>query len=351
MRSDRNYFLDFLRGVFSLMVVVYHYFTLSSADGKLSIWRSESLTTISKYGYLGVDLFFVISGAVIIFSSKRKNALSFIKGRFIRLYPEYWLSIVFTVLIVYFIGENYALNFSSKDVIINFTMFQRFFGIADVNGVYWTLAIELIFYFFISVVLLLRKMPMYYLFFFLSVLNLFSLFFQELHFLRKYLILDWMTSFTYGFLIYKFTEAESAKNYGNITLLILNFIVHILILKDQLIRHENYLGLTLNYYVELVIYYTGIILIYISFIVKINSISLIRLSTLFGRLSYPVYLTHGVGIILISKFLNDHFGLDRWILLFVSVVFLIWFSLFITWLSERFRSKLLKYLKGNRINS
>jgi peptidoglycan/LPS O-acetylase OafA/YrhL len=86
--------LDAARGLAALAVVAFHM--------RLSDSFQESLPTIyaiAKHGYLGVPLFFVISGfclAASAASSRRNNesALSFLKRRFRRIYPPLWCSIL-----------------------------------------------------------------------------------------------------------------------------------------------------------------------------------------------------------------------------------------------------------------
>ncbi len=46
------------------------------------------LSEITKFGYLGVALFFMISGYVITLSAANRSALEFAISRFVRLYVE-----------------------------------------------------------------------------------------------------------------------------------------------------------------------------------------------------------------------------------------------------------------------
>ncbi len=86
--------LDAARGLAALAVVAFHI--------RLSDSFRESLPTIhaiATHGYLGVPLFFVISGfclAASAASSRRNNesALSFLKRRFRRIYPPLWCSMI-----------------------------------------------------------------------------------------------------------------------------------------------------------------------------------------------------------------------------------------------------------------
>ena len=88
--------LDILRLIAALLVVVYHYFFLawSEAPGGGGIrdvipngptypWAVPAISA----GWVGVEVFFVISGFVITMSAQGKTAGDFLKGRFLRLFP------------------------------------------------------------------------------------------------------------------------------------------------------------------------------------------------------------------------------------------------------------------------
>src|SRR5215210_4781626 len=66
---ERIHGLDFLRGVASLAVCWFHLtsFTYATPDG----WFYSALRRTGTYGWLGVEVFFVISGFVIPYSLHR----------------------------------------------------------------------------------------------------------------------------------------------------------------------------------------------------------------------------------------------------------------------------------------
>jgi len=74
----------------------------------------------------------------------------FVFKRFARLYPAYWFSALLTFTIVRLVAL--PGQFISRQVLlVNLSMFQGFFGIQDVDGAYWSLAMELAFYLLIAV--------------------------------------------------------------------------------------------------------------------------------------------------------------------------------------------------------
>ncbi len=99
-------------------------------------------------GKIGVLIFFLISGFVIPMSllrPRKKPLVTFALSRFFRLYPVYWLS-VFLMCIVWTVFPVEGIHWTWGQLLVNITMLQKFVGVADINGVAWTLQIELIFY-------------------------------------------------------------------------------------------------------------------------------------------------------------------------------------------------------------
>ena len=117
--------LDGLRGMAALGVVAYHYFDKPA-----------------YYGLLGVELFFVISGFVILMTLERVPSVpQFALGRIARLYPAYWLSVAVAGLFLWFTGQT-----TGQAVLLNATMLQAFLYAPNLVNAYWTLAYELVFY-------------------------------------------------------------------------------------------------------------------------------------------------------------------------------------------------------------
>ena len=161
--------LDVARFAAALVVLLFHYvFRASAADGYTEL-VFPVLGPLAKYGYLGVDFFFMISGFVILLSvgggktvsgerAGRKGAARFIRSRILRLYPAYWIGCVvsFTVLALWGAG---LFPVTSGDFLVNLTMLQEFVGVRHVDTVYWSLIVELKFYLLTCGVVLLGLLP------------------------------------------------------------------------------------------------------------------------------------------------------------------------------------------------
>ncbi|WP_030374184.1 acyltransferase family protein [Streptomyces rimosus] len=144
-RPQRIAALDGLRLLAALMVVAYHYIAISrswSADGSNSF---PKLFPFAAYGWLGVQLFFLISGFVICMSCWGRPLGDFFVSRVIRVFPAYWLAIIATTLVVALVPGGLQPR-KWHDVLTNFTMLQEPLHVPHVDGVYWTLFAELRFY-------------------------------------------------------------------------------------------------------------------------------------------------------------------------------------------------------------
>lgn len=134
--------LDALRGIGAAMVVLFHYTT--AFDDLYG--HPTPLPFNFDIGYYGVHLFFLVSGFVIYMTLERtSDARRFVISRATRLFPAYWTAILITFAVVTLVG----LPGSERTVweaLANLTMLQEYAGIRHIDGVYWTLSVELAFY-------------------------------------------------------------------------------------------------------------------------------------------------------------------------------------------------------------
>jgi peptidoglycan/LPS O-acetylase OafA/YrhL len=69
----------------------------------------------------------------------------FLVSRFARLFPAYWAAVIITTVVVHGLGAGY-LYVPNWAILADFSMLQGHVGLPQVDGVYWTLTIELSFY-------------------------------------------------------------------------------------------------------------------------------------------------------------------------------------------------------------
>lgn len=134
--------VDTLRGLAAIAVVFFHFTTRFGELFKGFPSPSISFPT----GHYGVNLFFIISGFVIFMTLERtKKPMDFVVSRFSRLFPAYWFAIFLTLAISHWLGLSGKLV-SIDTAFANMIMVHGIFNVPHVDGVYWTLEVELLFY-------------------------------------------------------------------------------------------------------------------------------------------------------------------------------------------------------------
>lgn len=146
--GGRVAWLDYARMASALAVVAFHYLWNGPHHHIVPV-EFGLLGRIAAHGYLGVDVFFVISGFVILQSATGASPDRFVVGRLTRLYPAFLLCMLATFAI---------LRLPLADLPAQFTMLPKYFGVAPADDVYWTLAVEMKFYAAVLIVLLLGWM-------------------------------------------------------------------------------------------------------------------------------------------------------------------------------------------------
>ncbi|MDD9174940.1 acyltransferase [Aliivibrio sp. S2TY2] len=149
--NNRLYALDWLRVIAAIAVVLFHYIPLLNQD-TLPIWLAPF-----QYGYFGVEIFFMISGFVILMSAEGASTWSFFTSRVTRIYPALWICASITAIsALLIVNDKYEVSIAQY--LANLTLLHRQFSQSHLDGVYWTLTIELRFYLLIGVFIWLKKL-------------------------------------------------------------------------------------------------------------------------------------------------------------------------------------------------
>lgn len=146
-----------LRCLAVLLVVFFHVILIA----KKYITNGEVFSEFFKFGMFGVDLFFVVSGFVMISVTRGKfkdkiQAFDFLYRRISRIYPTYWFYTIL-VLIVFCFRPSWVNNSQGNhaDIIASFLLFPA--QSLPLVMVGWTLIHEMYFYLIFFVILLFVK--------------------------------------------------------------------------------------------------------------------------------------------------------------------------------------------------
>ncbi|MEV4868622.1 acyltransferase family protein [Streptomyces syringium] len=147
----RLHSLDGFRVTAALMVVFYHYAALYGGWGRHPRSILPSLYLVARYGWLGVEIFFMISGFAICLSAWGRSLGDFAVSRAARIYPAYWVAVLVTATVVVAWPQVRRVS-GWESVLVNLTIAQEALGVSHVDGVYWTLFVELKFYVLFAVI-------------------------------------------------------------------------------------------------------------------------------------------------------------------------------------------------------
>lgn len=144
------YGLDLLRLIAAGLVVFNHFgwFSSGNLDGG-EPFAFPALNFATEFGWVGVEIFFVISGYVIALSARGANPSDFLKSRAVRIFPALWICsfVALTALATTGSSVGHLLNSFIRSAIL-------FPQGPFVDGVVWSLLVEAVFYLLIWHVLL-----------------------------------------------------------------------------------------------------------------------------------------------------------------------------------------------------
>lgn len=147
--------IDFLRATFIFGVLLFHFFIRWEPPFETAhyLHLDNTYSSLFEYGSFGVEFFFVISGLVIAMTvEKCQNWWTFLYKRLSRIYPAFLVALFFTATLWAFLGHRY---FGPIEIIANIFFVPSFLSqnsnITYVDGVYWSLAVELKFYVIVAI--------------------------------------------------------------------------------------------------------------------------------------------------------------------------------------------------------
>ncbi len=326
--------LDLIRFIAALCVVLYHY---TAGEFYTSY---GFLTEVTKFGYLGVPLFFMLSGFVISASALNRTPAEFAISRLTRLYPTIFVCLSITTAIVLLFGSSED-QLSVKQFISNLTLLNTYVGEEYIDGVYWTLLAELKFYCCVFILLTLGLFEKFKIW--LScwmIMTVIFLLYGQPFFMGWFISPEYSAFFIAGVTFY--LAAKNGYNKFYISLLASSFIVGSILANQQA---EGFMEKYVPGQIDHLIVFAFICSFYILFyLISKDRIQIGKSQFLLtlGGMTYPLYLLHGrIGNIAYKNMT----GFDPLILLILLIGLMLFLSYQVhTHMEKRIANSIKNYL-------
>lgn len=149
--------IQILRAFAAINVVLYHIIGISTSYSQ----RTSLFQHLENWGACGVDIFFVISGFVMLHSQvvKRKSPVEFFQSRVIRIVPIYWALTLFVVFLYFLFPSLFREILVTPILAISSLFFTSsvFAGKPPIIRAGWTLEWEMLFYLVFALSLFLKS--------------------------------------------------------------------------------------------------------------------------------------------------------------------------------------------------
>lgn len=297
--------LDGLRGIAILLVVSFHYINNQMVDRTDSL--SKAITKATSFGWVGVDLFFVLSGfligSILIANKSSQNYFkTFYARRFVRIVPNYFLLLIvfLTMWNLPYFASNYFLSGKQEIPFWSYFLMVHNFFMAkyetlgnDALSVTWSIGIEEQFYLLFPFIV--YFFPRKWIPWILVTLIFGAFGFRSLfdHWIPRYVLLpSRMDGLAIGFLIGYLSQTGALVTYRKLILKASRLVI-ILILAICTLSYWKYNDLGIAKHTLFAIGF-GILVIYALMLPKTWLGSFLRSKALvwIGAISYSLYLFH-----------------------------------------------------------
>ncbi|WP_428697863.1 acyltransferase family protein [Stappia sp.] len=147
--------LDLLRVLAVVAVAWFHFGFRMQATGEAGPLVAGDPGIFARYGYLGVSVFFAISGYVISISTEGRDPFGFAVARVARLWPTFVLCMSLTALVTLAV-PGFAFSVTLPQYLANLTMLSPFLGQPFMDGAYWSIVAEIVFYAWVGLLMTAR---------------------------------------------------------------------------------------------------------------------------------------------------------------------------------------------------
>jgi peptidoglycan/LPS O-acetylase OafA/YrhL len=157
-KGERFAFVDALRGIAALSVAAYHIYRYGPVAKAAARITPAFLDVPLRHGWMGVQVFFVVSGFVIAYTLRSARITPGYLGNFalrcsLRLDPPYWVTILFVLGLytittsLFDVQEGLMSEAPTWDQLIAHVCYlQNVLGYTNLSVGFWTLCIEVQFY-------------------------------------------------------------------------------------------------------------------------------------------------------------------------------------------------------------
>lgn len=295
MERERIAELDLLRFTAAAGVVLFH----------ATEWPSHAtaLTHASTFGFMGVPLFFMISGFVILMTAQDRGGIEFINSRIARLYPSFWICVLLSALALTFLAHDPP---SPAVIAANLTMQPRMlFHQPYLDPVYWTLVVEMKFYALAWLVIVTKQMKRVELLLTLWLaVSAFAAFVTVPHWVDAVLIPTWASLFTAGCYLYLIRSRGATKRR------LITFAVSVALSMYWSLQYQSGYTHSTTLTTQVTVLTIVLVCSALFLLVALRKWALphSRLWLWLGCLTYPLYLTHATA----GHLVWTRLGGDEW---------------------------------------
>lgn len=287
----RLYGLDVFRFIAAFSVIFFHYCFLGVIEG---YYNSSVFNEVFFWGYFGVDIFFILSGFVILISTEKKNSgISFFLSRLKRIYPILILCSFVTM------GTGLILGGDLKPMLPKFfnslTFMSDFWNGELLTAVHWTLMVEIRFYILVAIVKQTKlwdkhkyKILLSWILF--AIANKYMI---HNDLLDKIFELQYSFHFVAGILLYLFF-VKKEKAYEMLPIFALSIAMIFSRMSGYLSFIKDYKYAKLSFTNFDVLFFIILILAIFTYLTHTDKYLISKkFSITLGALSYPIFLLHG----------------------------------------------------------
>ena len=356
IRSDNKIlFLNILRGPAALLVMWDHFTGAWPEIAEKGHWFisdivreyiNTPLGIIQDFGFMGVVVFFLISGYLITHVAQREDRFVFVVKRFFRIYPPLFFSIALIVAFGFYKGIYYK----AEDIFLAATLLN-YINVPQnpINGAAWTLIIEILFYSLVTLFMApIKKMAV--LGSLLISMSCWIAIVTSRMLGDNYFLFSVNMSFVPYLLMGQLLYYVHNKRISFGTFALLTMFNYYIMMKGIILIHSNFYQSSNSY---------GVTFVYSYFIFTIAMISnewlreniVVKSLSYFSRISYSLYLIHGTIGFFLLKNLMPRIGYPLALLVTViTVVFCShWVHRLIEKPSQEFGIIFLRIVKNARV--